>query len=198
MAERDDINTNLQRLGIDDEENEGFILDEEVDENVNKYGLCLVGRLLIEKNINNRVMKSRITDVWRPTMGLNIKDLEQGMFLFQFFKKEDMQWVTKGGPWSFDNAMLALEKVQAGENPATIKPCSLNIWIQLYNIPIGYMLESVGKQLGNFFGEFLEYDAKNNTSIWRECMRVRIKIDVRNSLKGERSLSSRMDQRLYD
>lgn len=31
-------------------------------------------------------------------MRLNIKDLEHGLFLFQFYRKEDMQWVLKGGP----------------------------------------------------------------------------------------------------
>lgn len=173
---------------FDEEENMGFILEGEVDETINRYELCLVGRLLTEKGVNTKIMKSRIADIWRPSMGLNIKDLEQGMFLFQFFRKEDMQWVTNGGPWSFDNAMLALEKIAAGENPAKITPCFVSIWIQLYNLPIGYMLETVGKQLGNFFGEFLEYDARNNTSIWRDCMRVRIKIDVRKPLKRKKKI----------
>lgn len=60
--------------------------------------------------------------------------------------------------------------------------------IQLHNLPVGYMLETVGKQLGNFFGEFLEYDAKNNTSIWRECMRVRIRVDARKPLKRRKKI----------
>lgn len=102
-----------------------------------------------------------------------------------------MQWVTKRGPWSFDNAMLAPEKVGVRENSAKVIPCFLNIWIQLYNFSMGYMLETVGKQMGNFFGEFLEYDAKNNTSIWRECMRVRFKIDVRKPLKRRKKITKK-------
>lgn len=114
-------------LEIDDEENEAFVLEGDIDENVNRYELCLVGRLLTEKNVNTKIMKSKIADVWRSAMGLNIKDLEYGLFMFQFYRKEDMQWVLKGGPWSFDNSMLALETVTAGENPANVKPCFLNI-----------------------------------------------------------------------
>ena len=49
-------------------------------------------------------------------------------------------------------------------------------------------MEAVGKQLGNFFGEFLQYDEKNNTSIWGECMCIRIKIDVRKPVKPEKRL----------
>ncbi|XP_074327248.1 uncharacterized protein LOC141696272 [Apium graveolens] len=188
MVSGEDIDYRMASLEIDEEENEAFVLDGDVDEKANKYELCLVGRLLTEKSINVRAMKSKLADVWRPAMGLSIKDLDQGCFLFQFYRKEDMQWVLKGGPWSFDNAMVALETVEAGQNPASIKPCFLSIWIQLYNLPVGYMLETVGKQLGNFFGVFLEYDVKNSTSIWRECMRVRIKLDVRKPIKRKKKI----------
>ena len=121
------IEERMAGLEIDDEENEAFVLEGDIDENVNRYELCLVGRLLTEKNVNTKIMKSKIADVWRSAMGLNIKDLEYGLFMFQFYRKEDMQWVLKGGPWSFDNSMLALETVTAGENPANVKPCFLNI-----------------------------------------------------------------------
>lgn len=50
------------------------------------------------------------------------------------------------------------------------------------------MSEAVGKQLGNVFGEFLEYDMKNNTSIWREYMRVKIRLDVRKPLKRRKNI----------
>lgn len=107
-----------------------------------------------------------------------------------------MQWVMKGGPWSFDNVMIALKTISAGEDPAQVKTWYVNIWIQLFNLPMGYMLEAVGKQLGNFFGEFIEYDAKNNSSIWRDCMRVRIGLDVRNQLSVRRKLLRKMVRRL--
>lgn len=41
----------------------------------------------------------------------------------------------------------------------------VEFWIQIYDLPSGYMAESVGKQLGNFFGSFVAYDLSNNTSI---------------------------------
>lgn len=67
----------------------------------------------------------------------------------------------------------------------------LNMWIQIHDLPNGLMTEVVGKQLGNFFGEFLEYDHKNNTSIWRDCMRVKVKLDVRKPLKRKKKITRR-------
>lgn len=31
-------------------------------------------------------------------MEISIKELEHGIYLFQFFHKEDIQWVIEGGP----------------------------------------------------------------------------------------------------
>lgn len=50
------------------------------------------------------------------------------------------------------------------------------------------MSEMVGKQLGNFFGTFLQYDANNNSSLWRECMRLKIRLDARRPLKRKKKI----------
>lgn len=41
----------------------------------------------------------------------------------------------------------------------------------------------VGKILGNFMGEFVEYDPKNSSVFRKLFMRVRVKIDARHPLK---------------
>lgn len=53
------------------------------------------------------------------------------------------------------------------------------------------MNETVGKQLRNFFGTFLVYDPNNNTSIWRESMRLKIRMDVRKPLKRKKKICKR-------
>lgn len=50
------------------------------------------------------------------------------------------------------------------------------------------MTEAAGRQLGNFFGLFVSYDPNNNSSIWRECMRLKISIDVRHPLKRKKKI----------
>lgn len=170
MNENMDMHHRMADLRIEDEENESFVLDGDVEEEVNRFDLCLVGRLLTEKNVNVRALRSKIADVWKPSRGISIKEMNQGMFLFQFYRMEDVQWVLRGGPWTFDNATL--DTIPPGENPAEVKLWFPNIWIQIRNLPMGFMMESVGKQLGNFFGEFLKYDTKNNSAIWREYMRI--------------------------
>lgn len=88
----------------------------------------------------------------------------------------------------FDNAMLALAPMADYEDPVKVSLWYVNVWIQVHDLPMGLMTEVVGKALGNFFGEFLEYDTKNNTSIWRECMRLRIRLEVRKLLKRKKKI----------
>lgn len=191
MARYHGLEDQMANLDIEEEENESFVFDDESGDGSNRYELCLVGRFLTEKSINLRAMRTKMADVWKPTMGISIKELEQGLYLFQFFHKEDMNWVVKGGPWSFDNAMLALEPVGEYEDPVKVPLWHVSIWIQIHELPMGLMTESVGKALGNFFGEFLEYDTKNNTSIWREYMRLRVKLDVRKPLKRKKKITKK-------
>lgn len=121
-------------------------------------------------------------------MGISIKDIKPGMFLFQFYHQHDMLWVKNGGPWSFDSALLILNNIKPGEDPTKVDLVEMDFWIQIHDLLVGYMSESVGKQLGNFFGTFPEYDSNNNSSIWREFMRLKVRIDVRRPLKWKKKI----------
>lgn len=80
--------------------------------------------------------------------------------------------------WTVDSSLLVLNIIKAEEDPTKVPLVEADFWIHIHDLPVGYMTEVVEKQLGNFFGTFLQYDTKNNTSIWRESMRIRIRVDV--------------------
>lgn len=56
-----------------------------------------------------------------------------------------MLWVRNGGPWSFDNALLVLNVISPGEDPTKVPLLEIEFWIQIHNLPVGYMSEAVGK-----------------------------------------------------
>lgn len=93
MADVGNIDLKMAELDIDAEENEELYFDNVVEVDSNKFDMCLVGSFLIEKNINSRAMHSKMVDVWRPAMGINIKELKDGLFLFQFYHEDDVKWV---------------------------------------------------------------------------------------------------------
>lgn len=82
LARYQGIEDHPANIDIEEEENESFNFDEEIGTEVNRFELCLVGRFLTEKSINLRTMRTKMADVWKPTMGISIKELEQGIYLF--------------------------------------------------------------------------------------------------------------------
>lgn len=150
--------------------------------------LCLVGRFLTQKSLRVHMMKERMATIWEPVLGVAIKESKKGVFLFQFFHKIDMQKVINGGPWNFDGHLLILSRLGARDIPAQVPLFHVFFWIQVHDLPFGFMSLEVGQGLRNYIGEFVEYDAKNNSSFWKSYMRIRVKLDVRKPLKRGKKL----------
>ncbi|WJX56046.1 hypothetical protein P8452_41743 [Trifolium repens] len=175
---------NLEDLSLQDEE--GFVFDvEEGEEEVVDFRWCLVGRFLGDRSIHVNSMKVTMADVWRPVKGVKIKEATPGLFLFQFAHALDMEAVLQGGPWSFNNQMLILERVRLGVQIENIPLYHVDFWVQVHNLPTGFMTERVGKTLANYIGSFVEYDKNNKGSFWREYMRIKVRVDIRQPLKKD-------------
>lgn len=65
MARYQDLDVQMAYLDIDSEENGSFEFADEVIKITNKFDLCLVGRFLMEKNLNVRAMKAKLADIWK-------------------------------------------------------------------------------------------------------------------------------------
>lgn len=171
----------LDQLALEEEEEELEVPGEEDhhEQNLDPQ-LCLVRRFLTNRSLRIHMMKQRMAGVWRPGRGITIKEVDGDRFLFQFYHKVDIQRVLKGGPWSFDGHLLILGMMQHGEIPQQVELYKVPFWVQVHNIPVGFMTVAVGQLLANFMGDFLEYDEKN---FLRSYMRVRVLIDVRKPLK---------------
>ncbi|MBA0739311.1 hypothetical protein Gogos_012595 [Gossypium gossypioides] len=96
----------------------------------------------------------------------------------------DMERVLKGSPWTFNNHLLVLYKLQWGEDPLKVPLIFTPFWVQIHDIPIGFFSENLAVQLGNF----IEYDGSNLGKKNRNYMRIRVQIDIRRPLKRKKQL----------
>lgn len=171
-------------LSLSKDEDDGIILEAgSVSQGGPNIKLCLIGRFLTDRPINFNAMKNRMASIWRPGKGICIKELGANLYLFQFFHEVDLNRIKGGGPWSFDNHLLILHQLEDGEEPSHVPLLHVDFWVQIFDLPVGFMSEHVGRLLGNFIGKFVEYDMQNNSSLWRTYMRIRVTIDVRLPLK---------------
>ncbi|MCH95184.1 hypothetical protein A2U01_0016158, partial [Trifolium medium] len=181
---------NLDGLSLQEEEGFSFEFDE-VGEEQADLQWCLVGRFLCERPIHFNSMRVRMANLWQPVKGVAIKEAKPGIFLFNFAHPLDMEAVLIGGPWTFDNNTLVVDRVQLGMQIEHIPLFHADFWVQIHNLPVGLMKEKVGISLANYIGSFVEYDKNNNTSFWRQYMRVRVKVDVRQPLKKDTKVKNK-------
>ncbi|WJX72347.1 hypothetical protein P8452_56235 [Trifolium repens] len=178
---------NFESLNLDEEEELNFVVEEDTVEQ-HDLNLCLVGRFVHDRPIRFNSMKACLADVWRPVKGMKVKEASPGLYLFKFFHPLDVDGVLKGGPWTFDNFTLIIERLKIWVALHDIPLFHVNFWVQIHDVPIGMMIEKVGKGLAHYIGEFVEYDKNNNTSFWRKYMRVKVRVDVRSPLKTEKKI----------
>ncbi|GAU37344.1 hypothetical protein TSUD_395250 [Trifolium subterraneum] len=178
---------NFESLNLEEEEELNFVVEEDINEQ-HDLNLCLVGRFVHDRPIRFNSMKACLAGVWRPVKGMTVKEATQGLYLFKFFHPLDVEEVLKVGPWTFDKFTLIIDRVKIGVALQDIPLFHVHFWVKIHDVPIGMMLETVGKGLANYIGEFVEYDKNNNKSFWRKYMRVKVRVDVRSPLKIEKKI----------
>ncbi|KAK2423744.1 hypothetical protein QL285_034177 [Trifolium repens] len=145
--------------------------------------LRLVGSLLTDKPVKFTAMRDCFVNHWRPGQNITVSAIEENKFLFQFYHLWDMERVVQGGPWLFNSHMLVLKKLTIGDEPLAVKLDEAEMWVQIYNLPFGYINEPMGLLIGSHIGRYITYDAYSNSGPWRMYMRIRVAVKVDEPLK---------------
>ena len=106
-------------------------------------------------------MQNTLASIWRPVKGLCIKEIQPNLFLFQFYHKLDIKRVIDNGPWTFNDHMLLVKRLKPGDQPRKIDLFHANFWVQLHDLPVGFMSEFIRKHVGNYICSFLMADPKS-------------------------------------
>ena len=106
-------------------------------EGEDNFELSMVGRFLIDRSINFNFMSDRLSHMWRSRKGVCISELDTQRYIFKFFHVVLLKRVIVGGPWTYDNHLLILHWIQPGEGPNQIPLNSIDIWVQIFDLPSG-------------------------------------------------------------
>jgi len=151
----------------------------------------VVGRFLTNKLVKIEFMRQVMASVWQPVKGVQISEVQPGLFLFVFYHHSDMQHVLEEGPWSFENHTLVCRQVCDGVLPANVALNSIDMWVQVHDLPLGYTSDSVLEQIGNFLGSFIRTDDRFAGAPWKTFFRIRVAIPVERPLKRRMKLVKR-------
>lgn len=170
------------RLTLEDEEDGGVVVAEgEVQRPVITY--VLMGRFVTDKNINFNAMQNVLAALWRPKEGMEVYDIGGHRYSFVFYHMLDLQKVLDGGPWTFEQNLLVYHCLKDNEDPHLVSLNSMDIWVQVYDLPKEMVSDSILRSIGNYVGSFVKADPANISGGWRMYMRVRVTMDISKPLK---------------
>ena len=153
------VTEGLQKLQLTKEEEEDIpITVANRQELLEECHLSLFGRLLSERQQNQRALKNTLRLVWKMGSELRIVEVGNNILQFKFNSKYQMEWVERSGPWNFDNNLLLLSRWKKGMTTANITFTHSPFWVQVWGLPFEFLSEEVGKEIGCKLGEVIEVD----------------------------------------
>ncbi|XP_074344595.1 uncharacterized protein LOC141683745 [Apium graveolens] len=129
-----------------------------------------------------------MASLWRPKEGKEVHDLGNYRYSFIFFHILDLQKVIEGGPWSFEQSMHVCHRLSENEDPHSIPLQDVDIWVQLYDVPKGFISETVLKSIGDSFGCYIKSDPANFNKSWKDHLRIKVTMNITKPLKWRMKL----------
>uniref|UniRef100_A0A803PRX9 DUF4283 domain-containing protein n=1 Tax=Cannabis sativa TaxID=3483 RepID=A0A803PRX9_CANSA len=119
-----------------------------------------------------------MASLWQPRKGVFVKELDPNLYLFQFYHELDIQRVITGSSWTFNRIHFIFERITPWVDPRSIVLHRLDLWVQVFGLKTGFKSMLVLKDIAKFIGTFVETDPKNFQGLWRDYLRVRVKVDI--------------------
>ncbi|XP_019168383.1 PREDICTED: uncharacterized protein LOC109164085 [Ipomoea nil] len=168
-----------EEAGVRFEEEAGSV----VAEGIAQQYWQMVGRFLTDRNVKFDVMRQVMTSVWRPLMGIQVAEVQPNLYLFTFYHDTDMAYVLENGPWAFENATLVCQPLRPGEHPTQVMLNTIDYWIQVHDLPVGYRTDKVLEKVGDFLRFFVRLDERNFVRPWTKFYKVKVTVEVTAPLK---------------
>lgn len=97
MASNDHLIEAMNNISLEDEDEGGLLFDHETlsnNDNPNEgfdAKFCVVARFLTEGQVDFAAMQQTLAALWRPGMGVYMKELDANLFVFQFYHEIDVK-----------------------------------------------------------------------------------------------------------
>lgn len=172
MADSSNLVHAMNNISLEDEEDGGIEINEETlihDTTQNQSfdaKFCIIGRFINEGRIDFEAMQHTLALLWKPGKGVYMKELDSNLYLFQFYHELDVKRVMEGCPWSFNRKALVMSRLKEGQNPRCVELNSMDLWVQVYDLKVGFMSEVVLRGIGNYVGTYIQSCSTNFAGVW--------------------------------
>nr|POE92494.1 hypothetical protein CFP56_37939 [Quercus suber] len=120
----------LQHLRLTKEEEEDVAISTiSRSDLLEECALSLFGKLLSDRQQNQKALKSTLRTAWKMGSKLRIVDVGKDILQFKFTSEYQMEWVERNGPWNFDSNLLLLCRWKKGLSVSNISFTHSPFWV---------------------------------------------------------------------
>lgn len=171
----------MRNLGITEEDLDDVVFEEEGTPTVEATRWMAVARVDTQKPYSQYWFFRTMRAAWDLAQEVKIRPLEDNLYTLQFSCLGDWERVMEEGPWNFKGNAVILAEYDGYTKPSEVKLDSVEIWIQIHDLPGGYysMIKSLAGKVGEYiYAEPSSHDFEGN------FYRVRVRINVEKPLKN--------------
>ncbi|XVF56485.1 hypothetical protein PTKIN_Ptkin06aG0124900 [Pterospermum kingtungense] len=104
--------------------------------------------------------------IWKVSKEVEIKALDDNLFLFKFQGDGDKNKVMESTPWSFDKQMLLLHPFNGDLRPHEYVFGKVPLWVRIYDLPLGMRNRNIGQKIRERVGTLLAIDDSIEEGGW--------------------------------
>ena len=109
------------KLSLTEDEKSKVVIEKDwIEETTDARRNCLLGKLLTKRVLNLEVMRSVVYKVWKLVGGLEIKEVDDKVHVFQFQDETEKDRVLVRQPWSFNKSLIILKEFDGLSLPNSI------------------------------------------------------------------------------
>ncbi|KAK6160207.1 hypothetical protein DH2020_003588 [Rehmannia glutinosa] len=175
----DGITERLQNFVFSKKETAGIDLDEkDIALSFKECSKSLVGKIFGTKKVNFIGLKSTLISIWQTREAFAVQEIGENAFQFVFRNTEDKDKVLTGKPWSFDNQYLLLKAWDEMGNMKVENFNSVELWIQVWNLPLHWVAIDTGFKIGKLFENVLDVIIPEKGSIKGRFVKMLVEINL--------------------
>lgn len=143
--------------------------------------LTLVGRIISDRILNFKAVKSILNASWNLGLNVQIVSLEPNKISCNFNKEADRDRILNASPWAIKGHILVLQHWSPSVTISELDFSHSPFWVQIHNIPPNRQNLENAKRLGAFIGTFVDFDDRHPVTTF---LRIRATINTAHPLKS--------------
>lgn len=133
--EKEAIFSKLEKLRIEEKNRIVAVEDEDIEDTNKELLFSTACKILSERSVNEEYFVSMMPRIWGIEGYVKIESAGKNIFQCDFKFLRDKTRIIRGGPWSFDNALLIFEELRGNYSLNSIDFRYVSFWVHFLNLP---------------------------------------------------------------